>query len=121
MEFIKQLIALYVFYKVVIILIKFYQKKKEGSKSDLGASSGINLMNIPDAQEASDIKTKGRQRKPSKNWLCTRCGTSFVLPIDPATVPIPWWFGEATKPFSNKNPCPWACPNCGTYAYTVPI
>jgi len=120
MDFIKQLIAIYVVYKVAMILIKFYQGKKEKSKSSSSEPMSLGLLGVLDPKESSDMTRQGRERKPSKNWLCTRCGAGFVLPIDPATVPIPWWYGEATKSFSNKNPAPWACPDCGTYAYTIP-
>jgi rubrerythrin len=67
-----------------------------------------------------DELKRGRQRKPGRKWVCTRCGQQFTLTVDPATVPVPWWYGEATSKFTNANPAPWACTGCGTYAYTVP-
>ena len=60
---------------------------------------------------------RGRQRKPGRKWVCTRCGQQFTITVDPATVPIPWWYGEAVNKIKEK---PWACTGCGTYAYTVP-
>ena len=91
------------------------QPQATTKKSDEPESLGV-----LDPKEASDLTKRGREKKPSKNWLCTRCGALFVLPIDPKTVPIPWWYGEATSSFTSKNPAPWACPGCGTHAYTVP-
>jgi rubrerythrin len=67
-----------------------------------------------------DELKRGRKRKPGRKWVCTRCGQQFTLTVDPATVPVPWWYGEATSKFTNANPAPWACTGCGTYAYTVP-
>jgi len=122
METIK-FVALCLFLFVAILLFNFYLAYKEVSKPNtekLVKVKSLRFLRVPDPNDPSDMVSKGRERKPSKNWFCTRFATSFILPIDPATVPIPWWFGEATKSFTNKNPCPWACPNCGTYAYTVP-
>jgi len=95
-------------------------KAKRRVSKKTGIPMSLGLLGVLDPKESADVTRQGRERKPSKNWLCTRCGAGFVLPIDPATVPIPWWYGEATKSFSNKNPAPWACPGCGTHSYTIP-
>ena len=104
------------FFAVIYALSKSKYAKPEKSEEPIS----LGLLGVLDPKEASDLTGRGRERKPSKNWLCTRCGADFVLPVDPVTVPIPWWYGEATKSFTTKNPAPWACPNCGTHAYTVP-
>ena len=123
MDTIKQFFAICLFLFVVVLLFNFYSGYKKGSKPNTKKSDepkSLGLLGVLDPKDASDLTKRGRERKPSKNWLCTRCGSDFVLPIDPATVPIPWWYGEASSSFSSKNPAPWACPNCGTHAYTVP-
>ena len=67
----------------------------------------------------------GRQRKPAKSWRCCRCGAGFLLSIEPEQVPVPWWYYEAIEAAgwkqTAKEPLPWACPDCGTFAYTVPL
>ena len=123
MDTIKQFLLICLLCFIAILVLNFYSGYKKGSKPNVKKSDepiSLGLLGVLDPKESSDLTKQGRERKPSKNWLCTRCGSGFVLPIDPANVPIPWWYGEATKSFSSKNPAPWACPNCGTYAYTVP-
>lgn len=123
METIKQLLIICLFLFVAILLFNFYLGYKKGDKSSVKKSvepRSLGLLGVLDPKDASDLTRRGRERKPSKNWICTRCGADFVLPVDAETIPIPWWYGEATKSFTTKNPAPWACPNCGTHAYTVP-
>ena len=59
----------------------------------------------------------GRAKLPGKRWVCTRCGREFSISVDPKTVPRMWWIPSNNE----KGNSPWACPDCGTYAYTVPI
>ena len=114
METIKQFFAICLFLFIAVLFFNFYSGYKNGGRPNTKKSDepkSLGLLGVLDPKKASDLAKRGREKKPSKNWICTRCGVDFVLPIDPATVPIPWWFGEATKSFSNKNPAPWACPN----------
>jgi hypothetical protein len=70
---------------------------------------------------AKAVLKKGRETKPTKRWRCCRCGAGFLLPIEPEKVPVPWWYWEAFGSAGWKEPLPWACPECGTFAYTVPV
>lgn len=122
MEILVVLLVLVVlfFYSIPKLNAKYGNAQPQATTKKSNEPKSLGLLGVLDPKESSDLTKRGREKKPSKNWICTRCGADFILPIDPATVPIPWWYGEATKSFTNKNPAPWACPNCGTHAYTVP-
>ena len=71
---------------------------------------------------AKKVLKKGRERKPSGQWRCCRCGAGFLLPIQPDAVPVPWWYSEAIEAGGWKEKhYPWSCPDCGTFSYTVPL
>lgn len=76
------------------------------------------------SHKSGEYLKAGRERRPSKQWRCCRCGAGFVLPIEPEKVPVPWWYYEAMEAggwkHSRKNPVPWSCPECGDCSYTVP-
>lgn len=76
------------------------------------------------SRKSDEHLKRGRQRHPSKQWRCCRCGAGFTLPISPEKVPVPWWYYEAMEAagwkHTTKNPVPWSCPECGTCSYTVP-
>lgn len=76
-----------------------------------------------DSAEAKAMLKQGRETKPTWRWRCCRCGAGFLLSIHPDSVPVPWWYWEKGATWNNpeKDPVAWACPDCGTYEYTVPF
>jgi rubrerythrin len=81
----------------------------------------------PESTKVADRKTgaadplkAGREKLPGKKWVCTRCEREFSISVDPKTVPRMWWIPPNNQ-WKSGETAPWACPDCGTYAYTVPI
>jgi len=69
--------------------------------------------------DSGDPLKAGRAKLPGKQWICTRCEREFSVSVDPKTIPRMWWIPPNNQ-WKSGETAPWACPDCGTYAYTVP-
>ena len=107
---------------LVVVIARSFRKGKvsrPATTSEPSENSSRGALWATSDGGGDELK-RGRQRKPGRQWVCTRCGEEFTLAGDPAEVPVPWWYGDAVQEVLKKTDAPWACPNCGTYAYTVP-
>jgi rubrerythrin len=104
---------------VAVIAWRLWRRRSNSSKvtvsEDEAESRGL-VWAVGDG--GRDELKVGRQRKPGAQWLCTRCGRMFSISPD-VVVPTPWWVPAANQ-WKAGETAPWACPDCGTYAYTVP-
>ena len=60
---------------VVVLLFNFYSGYKKDSKPSTKRSdepTSLGLLGVLDPKEALNLTRLGRERKPLKNWLCTR-------------------------------------------------
>ena len=108
----------------VLLLFVARSIAKGGGGSEGVATAPKHLGAVwADSAEAKAVLKQGRETKPTLRWRCCRCGAGFLLTIHPDLVPVPWWYWEkgATWNHTEKDPVAWACPDCGTYAYTVPL
>jgi hypothetical protein len=55
------------------------------------------------------VRRMGRQLTPTGRWICVRCRSEFKRSKD---AEAEWWTQKAG---------PHVCPDCGSYAFTVPI
>jgi hypothetical protein len=58
---------------------------------------------------ADTVRRMGRQLTPTGRWICVRCRCEFRRAQD---AEAEWWTQKAG---------PHVCPDCGSYAFTVPI
>lgn len=86
-------------------------------KRKLSHTAQTTTTTSPDG--GGDALKDGRSRLPGKQWVCTRCDREFSVSVDPKTIPRMWWIAPNNQ-WKSGETAPWACPDCGTYAYTVP-
>jgi DNA-directed RNA polymerase subunit RPC12/RpoP len=97
---------------VIIGAITYWWIRRRKAKKESQGSLKVTVQE----SDTGDALKSGRAKLPGKKWVCTRCNREFSISVDPKTVPRMWWIPSN----NDKGGSPWACPDCGTYAYTVP-
>jgi hypothetical protein len=105
---------------VVLLALAYWwyrrRKNRASSATDLGSNASPRGAVSASGSGKGDVLKAGRAKLPGKKWICTRCEREFSISVDPKTIPRMWWIPSNNE----KGNSPWACPDCGTYAYTVP-
>lgn len=103
---------------VVIVALGYwwYRRRKKKVKKTVSSVDNRPPAGTGSPGGSDDPLKAGRAKLPGKDWVCTRCDRKFSVSVDPKTIPRMWWI----PPNNQKGGSPWACPDCGTYAYTVP-
>lgn len=94
----------------------WYQRRKGKAATATGSTGRRPGVGSGSPGDSDDPLKAGRAKLPGKHWVCTRCEREFSVSVDPKTIPRMWWIPSNNE----KGHSPWACPDCGTYAYTVP-
>jgi rubrerythrin len=109
---------------VIVLALGYWwyqrRKKRKAVTSDSSTNTGSRGAAWATGSGGDSALKSGREKLPGKKWVCTRCGREFSISVDPKNVPRMWWIPPNNQ-WKSGETAPWACPDCGTYAYTVPI
>lgn len=104
---------------VVLLALGYWWYQRRKRKKSQSSSSGFRGAVWATGSGGDDDLKSGRDKLPGKYWICTRCGREFSVSVDPKTIPRMWWIPPNNQ-WKKGESAPWACPDCGTHAYTVP-